>query len=127
LLATEFLARLPVGVEVHAAGGNLLIYRPEIVRPILDSDSTFYRPNGEDDFAAIARVSAEGNNGELLGYGARNYFEPQGARVTLTTESGLRYMFFVSKPEMAEAFAVERAQDIADYTDGPVNIDIEYR
>ncbi|MEA3209615.1 MAG: hypothetical protein QOE70_2672 [Chthoniobacter sp.] len=113
-------------MEVSPSSAGLLIYRPNIVRPILDSDAAFYRPNGEHDFAAITRVAAAGEQGELLGYGARNYFEPQGALVTITTESGIIYMFFVSNPDMAEAFARERALDIQDYTAAPVNVSIDY-
>lgn len=127
MLAEELRARLPQGVEVHAAGDNLLIYRTEIVRPILDADPAFYRPTGEDDLAAIAGVSAAGQNGELLGYGARNWAVPHGVRVLLSNPEGLRYMFFVSNPELAAQFARERAADIEDYTGLPVNIEITYR
>lgn len=118
---------LPAGVTVEAAEGHLLIYRPEIVRPILDSDAAFYRRAGENDAAAIARLSAAGENGELLGYGSRNFLDPKGARVLVTTETGVGYMWFISKPELAEIFAAERAQDIQDYTGLPVNIQITYR
>lgn len=83
-------------MEVHAVDNHLYVYRHEVVRRILDADLEFYRPNGEDDLAAIARASQAGNNGELLGYGARNYFEPQGARVTITNTEGFvqRYSLF---------------------------------
>jgi hypothetical protein len=96
------------------------------VRPILDGDQAFYRPHGEDDATAVARVSSRGENGELLGYGARRYQTPQGAKVTLMTVSGVTYMFFVSQPELAELFAAERAADIHDYTGAEVRIQIEY-
>jgi len=62
---------LPPGSEIHARSGNLYVYRPEIVRPILDSDLPFYRPQGQGDLEAIDRASTRGTNGELLGYGAR--------------------------------------------------------
>ena len=90
------------------------------MRPILDSDHGFYRPNDKTD----ERVCASGNNGELLGYGARNWFEPHGARVTITGSDGILFMFFVSNPHDALHFARERLRDIASYTLLPLEYDI---
>ena len=94
------------------------------MRPILDADPEFYRPNAEDDLAAIDRVCASGDNGDLLGYGARNWFEPHGARVTITGPDGVLFMFFVSNPHDAEHYARERLRDIASYTLLPLEYDI---
>ena len=109
---------------VKCLPSGLVVFRPEKVRIILDADSEFYRPNGEDDVTAIDRVCASGNNGELLGYGARNWFEPHGARVTITGPDGVLFMFFVSNPRDALYFARERLRDIASYTLLPLEYDI---
>jgi hypothetical protein len=124
LLAEALKPRMPADVEIHATDDNLLIYCPDVVRPILDADPAFYRPNGENDLAAIARVSTLGQNGELLGYGARNPYIPHGAKVTIRNEAGYIQVFFVSIPEEAEKWAVERAADVEAYTGQPVTIEI---
>jgi len=49
--------KTPRGSRGSPSGNNLFVFRPTAVRPILDGDPQFYRPNGEDDLAAIARVS----------------------------------------------------------------------
>ena len=104
---------------------GLVIYRPEVVRPILDSDPEFYRPNREDDLAAIERVCASGDNGELLGYGARNWWHPQGAKVTITNAEQVIFVFFVSDPVRAEDFAMERLLDIFTYTGESMTYTVE--
>lgn len=125
-VAASLSAKLPAGAEAHATEAGLLVFRPEAIRPILDADSAFYRPHGEDDLSAIVRVSLDGNNGELLGYGARNWSEPQGARVTITTPDAIIYMWFVSQPELATRFAAERAADIEAYTGIAPKVVIEF-
>ncbi len=115
---------LPTEVSVKCLPSGLVVFRREKIRPILDADPAFYRPNGEDDLAAIERVCASGDNGELLGYGARNWFEPQGARVTISDPDGVLFMFFVSNPIKAEHYARERLRDIASYSLLPLEYDI---
>ena len=115
-LATVIRRAVPAGVEVHSLNSGIVVFRPERVRPILDDDQEFYRPNGETDLAAVQRVCAAGENGELLGYGARNWAEPHGARVTISDEESVLFMFFVSNPTDAEYYARERLRDIASYT-----------
>ena len=124
-IAASLREGLPEGAEVQAVGKQVYVYRPEAVRPVLDSDPEFYRPHGEDDLAAILRVSESGDNGELLGYGARNDFEPGGARVTITHADGFVQIFFVSRAEEAEYWARERAADIEAYTGAPVETVID--
>ena len=115
---------LPAGASVENIPSGLVVFRREVVRPILDSDHGFYRPNDKTDLAEIERVCANGNNGELLGYGVRNWFEPHGARVTITGSDGILFMFFVSNPHDALHFARERLRDIASYTLLPLEYDI---
>jgi hypothetical protein len=118
---------MPEGAVATAADGYLFVYRPEAVRPILDADPDFYRPAGEDDFAAILRATQAETNGELLGYGARQYSPTGGARVTITDSLGFSMIFFVSDPAQAEYFAREHAADIAAYTGEEPTILIDYR
>ena len=125
-LAQVLGGSLPQSVTVKALPSGLVVFRDEKVRPILDADPDFYRPNGETVLSAIDRVCANGNNGELLGYGARNWFEPQGARVTIGNRDRLLFMFFVSNPAHAEYFARERLKDIATYSGERMQYAIEY-
>lgn len=125
-LAEVLRSVLPPAVTVKALPSGLVIFCEEKVRPILDADPGFYRPNGEDVLEAIHQVCASGENGELLGYGARNWFEPQGARVTIRNFDRVVSMFFVSNPADAEYFARERLSDIATYTGERMRYAIEY-
>ena len=115
---------VPVGVEVHSLNSGIVVFRPECVRPILEGDVEFYRPDGESDLSAINRVCSAGDNGELLGYGARNWAAPHGVRVTISDEDSVLFMFFVSNPREAEHHAHERLRDIASYTLQSLEYDI---
>ena len=106
----------------------LVIFRPEAVQPILDADPAFYRPNGEDDLAAVLRAVNEGHPGELAGYGARTAREPDSVQVTIhSPDAALIYMSFFAFPDRAEIFAMARLQDIADYLQVPVAYSISPR
>ena len=124
-LAESLRPHLPAGVVVARLPSGLVVYRPEVLRPILDADPYFYRPNDEDDLAAIERVCASGDNGELLGYGARNWWHPQGAKVTIADANQVIFVFFVSDPSHAEHFAFQRLSDIASYTGEAMTYTIE--
>lgn len=102
------------------------MYRPEAVKPILDADMPFYRPNGENDFEAILRATRDDENGELLGYGARRWSPTGGARVTIRDAAGNEQVFFVSNPAEAPHWAAERAADLEAYTGHSPEIEIVY-
>jgi hypothetical protein len=91
----------------------LFIYRPEAVRPILDSDPDFYLHAGESEIASIARVSESSENGELLGYGARHIAVRPCFDVRIYLGESLLLYFFVSSPdeETAARIANERTKD----------------
>lgn len=91
----------------------LFIYRKEAVRPLLDSDPEFYRPNGESDIEAIARVSSLGINGELLGYGAKSMTTRPAHEVRIFKGGKVLMYYFVSDPDPKHAarFARTRADD----------------
>lgn len=104
---------------------GLLVFRPEQVKPILDTDPSRYRPHGEPDDAALQRAVGTGYSGELLGYGALNLLTPFAARVTLFSRDRVLFTFFVSEREKARTYAVLRAEDIAAAFDFPVLYEIE--
>jgi hypothetical protein len=104
---------LPDSVEVHARDGMLFIYRPAAIRRIMKADPAFYRAKGDTDLDSIARVSAVGMKGDLLGYGARSVTERPAHAVRIFRGKSLLLCYFVSTPELASAmkFAKKRAQD----------------
>lgn len=111
--AQSYRKVIPSDVEVISREGMLFVYRPEAVTPILDSDPDFYRHAGESIIDSIARVSGQGMNGELLGYGARHMQENPAHEVKIYKGSDLVLYFFVSDPDeiLAEKIAGERAND----------------
>jgi hypothetical protein len=125
-LAKIFREVLPTGVEIHAVRDNLYIYRPKALQMLLDADPSFYRPGKQTDLEAIVRVSERDENGELLGYGARSVDEPGSVGVTLRGSEGIYYTFFASNPERAEHYGRERAKDISDYLNLPVDYLIDH-
>lgn len=106
---------LPSDVTVEARGGMLFVYKEDVVRVILESDPDFYLQNGETILESIARVSAAGENGELLGYGARSMMERPAHEVKIYKGVHLMLYFFVSAPGYKEAAfcANERALDFS--------------
>jgi hypothetical protein len=111
--ATAYRAVIPADVEVHARDGNLFIYRINEVIPILEADSQFYQKAGDSILDSVARVSATGQNGELLGYGARSLLERPAQEVRIFKGKDLFMYYFVSDSdsEHAARFAAERATD----------------
>ncbi|HSI15710.1 MAG TPA: hypothetical protein VK961_26925, partial [Chthoniobacter sp.] len=108
--------KLPEDVEVRAAKDHLFIYRPEAIDPILERDPKFYRPNGEDTWAAIERVSPA-ENGELLGYGCRSMMEGDvSVRIHAEDDPSRLFAGFFAHAETAEEWAAQRAREIALYT-----------
>jgi hypothetical protein len=104
---------LPTDVEVVSRDGMLFVFRPEAVTPILDSDPEFYRHAGESVIDSISRVSGQGMNGELLGYGARHMLETPSHEVRIFKGDELVLYFFISNhnENIAEKIAGERAND----------------
>ena len=95
---------------------GIAIFRPERIHSIFETDPGFYRTPGGDLMATINGLCACGDNGALLGYGARNWSVPPGVRVIIRDRQRLLFMFFVSHPAEASRFARERLMDIASYT-----------
>jgi hypothetical protein len=92
----------------------LFIYRQERARRILNADPSFYRkPSDESDLDAIARVSAEGMNGDLLGYGARSMTERPAHAVRIFRGQALLLYYFISTSDrkIAARYAKQRALD----------------
>jgi hypothetical protein len=113
---------LPSRTIIDATDAGLLVFRRDVIGPILDSDPAFYRPHGEDDLSTVRNVSRTGQNGELLGYGARSIDAPGAVSVQIFNDDAELFTFFVSDPRTAEFHARERLLDIATY----INEDLSY-
>ena len=111
--ASSYREAINQPVEIHSRDGMVFVYRSEAVRKIMDSDPSFYRREGESDLDSIVRVSKDYENGELLGYGARNMMARPAYEVRLFKGDGLLLYFFVSSPDesLAIRLAMERALD----------------
>lgn len=115
LIRSHLRSALPAATIIDASDAGLLVFRRDLVGPILDSDPAFYRPHGEDDLSAIRDLSRTGQNGELLGYGARS-LDAQGAvQIRIFNDDAELFAFFASDPRVAEFHARERLLDIATY------------
>lgn len=116
-LRSELRRVLRAGAIIDASDAGLLIFQPDVIAPILNSDPTFYRPHGESILSAVRRVTRSANNGELLGYGARSVDSPGAVPVRLFNDEAELFAFFMSDPRVADNYARERLLDIATYLD----------
>jgi hypothetical protein len=117
--------RLGTGATIDASANGLLIFQPAVVARILDSDPDFYRPHQENALAAVRRITGARDNGELLGYGARNVNIPGALRVRIFDDNANLFASFVSLPEVAEFYARERLLDIATYIGADLSYSID--
>lgn len=122
LIRSELRQALPSGAIIDASAVGLLVFQPDVVEPILDSDAAFYRPRGESVLSAIRDLSRIGDNGELLGYGARSSDAPGAVQIRIFNDEAELFAVFMSAPSVAEFHARERLLDIATY----VNDDLSY-
>jgi len=121
-IRVELHHSLPKGVIIDATNAGLLIFRPSVVTPILNSDPAFYGGPGRSVLKIVRHVSRRGVNGELLGYGARSIDAPGTVPVRIFNNAAELFAFFMSDPNVAEHYARERLLDIATY----VNEDLSY-
>lgn len=112
-LAAQLNESLPPNVRAAANGSHLIAYDLLSVRKILDSDPSFYRPNGEDDEAAIWRANLAHEQGELMGYGQRTLLAPDSVSVRLITADGHILTGFHAPAASAAELASERSIDYA--------------
>jgi hypothetical protein len=115
-VASGLKRHLPAGTSVRAKNGILYVWRAEAVKPLLDADPAFYRPNQETDFEAIVRVSETGMNGELLGYGARHILHRPGVRVIIFGPGHTPAVGFVTTPEDMMSIVTARLADLVQAT-----------
>ncbi len=99
VFANAYRKVLPSDVVVEARDGMLFIYRPDAIIPIINSDLQFYRPHGETVLDSIARISKDGRNGELLGYGAKSILDRPAYKVEIYKGNDLALYFFTSSPD----------------------------
>ena len=111
--AESYRTVIPGDVDVVARDGMLFVFRPEAVQPIVDSDPEFYKIGNESLLDSIARVSAAGRNGELLGYGARDMLSRPAHGVTILRGKRPVLYYFISDPDPKHAaiYAQARADD----------------
>lgn len=113
LLVKSLKGKLPKGAVIDQRDGNLFVYREDVIRPIIEGDPEFYTRDGESLLDSIARVSRSGQNGELLGYGARNMLVRPAYAVTINKGDETLLYYFVSAPDefTASKFALHRMKD----------------
>lgn len=116
-LRSALLRVLRTGAIIDASDAGLLIFQPDVITPILNSDSTFYRPHGESILSAVRKITRSANNGELLGYGARSVDAPGAVPVRIFNNEAELFALFMSDPRVAHFHARERLLDIATYID----------
>lgn len=93
------MAPPPDNVEVVFEDGHLYAYRPEVIQPIIARAPDAYP--GADLFEKIQHATLAGENGELLGYGARSMLEPGTVLVQVVDDAGRDVFSFRSLPENA--------------------------
>ena len=112
--------KLQPGVVCEAGPEGLFIFRPEVIRPVLLSDTAFYGRPEADVLPVVRRLARSGENGELLGYGARSLTTRGAVRVQITDQEGEVFMGFLAEPDKATASAAARGEDIAAVCDGEI-------
>ena len=114
-LAEELRPTLPPGVEIEAdATGHLIVYRPDVVKLVTDSDPAFY---GHGDIHDIIWHCVHSEQmGGLLGYGALTLNELGSVPVYLLDPKKNIVAGFHTPIATAEKYAEARALDYARYT-----------
>ncbi len=102
--------------EVKSASEKVFVYRPEVIKGILDGNKALYRPNGENDFAAVLAATESGDNGELLGYGAKSIVQRPAVRVIILTANGDVVLGFHVTPELEKEITRRRLSDLESVT-----------
>jgi len=129
-IARALSAKLPPGAvaaRIPGAPGeadHLVVYRPEAIARVFDSDPAFYRPNGEDDAAALRLAIENHSLGELLGYGQRTHFDPGAVRVEFLVGQHI-FAAFLTRPELAADLARSRVAEYASFLEKKVRFEIK--
>lgn len=122
-LRSQLRRVLPAEAIIDASDAGLLIFQPDVITPILNSDPVFYRPHGESIMSAVRKVTRMRSNGELLGYSARSVDTPGApCRSASSTTRPNCSRSSCPNPGVAEFHARERLLDIATY----IKADLSY-
>jgi hypothetical protein len=122
IMAVGLRHLLPREVEVMSRNGMLFVWRPEVLRPLLE----VHRRADESDEDTIVRMSSADANGTLLGYGsAHSPFLPGAVPVNIHDADGYVLAGFRGQPGDVEAVARRRALDIAAATGRTVYFTIQ--
>ena len=99
------------GVQITLADdGHLFAYRPEIIQAIIDADPAAYP--GPTLFAKIHEATLAGDNGELLGYGARSMLDANIVLVEIMDGETTVFGFY-SRAAGADQIAAQRTLDFS--------------
>lgn len=104
----------PRGIVTESFDGHVVVYRPDVVAKILDSDSAFYRPENETDHAAIVNAVQCHAMGELMGYGSRFLLE-KGSVLVRIFDDDIPIAGFYSPSATVFIFAEARLADYERY------------
>jgi hypothetical protein len=129
-IARGIAAKLPPGAVAASIPGapgesdHLVVYRPEEIARVFDSDPLFYRPNGEDDAAALRLAIDRHALGELLGYGQRTHFEPASVGVNFFFGDSI-VAGFRTRPHLAADLANARVAEYASFLGKKIRFEIK--
>lgn len=116
-LADSLRRIVPPGVDVRAEAGHLYIYRPDIIDRVISQDPNSYP--GATLADRIHRASVAGDNGILLGYGAKSMFAEGSVLVQVFDAQGKTVTSFRSMPQAAHESGAERAKDFIEFFGRP--------
>ncbi len=110
--ARALRAALPGGVTVAHVGDHLYVYRPAVLRRVLELAPEQYP--GESPLDQIHRATLAGTNGLLLGYGTPTLLGAKLVTVRLLDAAGEVVGGFRTPAATAEHWARERLRDFTD-------------
>jgi hypothetical protein len=113
---------LPGAVKTVMEDGHLYVYRPELAQAVIDADPANYP--GLNLFDKIRRATLSGENGDLLGYGARSIFGPDRVKVNIIGPTGDVVFGFYSTRANAESSGLARAEDFHAAFDQPFSYEV---
>jgi hypothetical protein len=121
LLAQRLNSVLPDGVRASAVENHLYVFRPDTIRTVLDADPEFYSGGSLTD--KIHRATLQEQNGELLGYGQRQLFQPGSMLVRIRDAQGRPVFGFRTRPALARTLAEAHLKDLAAGAAEPLTVE----
>lgn len=123
-LAQSLRQQLPADIEVQTREGHLYVFRPDTVLAIVAADPQAYP--GSTLLDKVHQATLRETNGELLGYGQRQLFQPGSVLVRIIDDTtGQAVMGFFTRPALAATLARAHLKDLADATGRPHRVEIK--